>query len=165
MKYIAEVSGEQYEVEILSQTRISVNGEIFEVDFRSPAGQPVFSLLVSGRSFEAYVSPNDDAWQVLLYGDLYDVTVEDERERRLRVANDSQVSDSGAFQLKAPMPGLVVDIPVAEGQEVAQGDVLVILESMKMQNELRSPKDGVVSGITVNNGDNVEQKQLILSVE
>ena len=165
MKYIASVSGEQYEVEILDKNRISVNGEEFEVDFRSPGGQPVFSLLVGGRSFEAYVSPNDEAWQVLLYGDLYDVTVEDERERRLRATSGSQVAGSGVFQLKAPMPGLVVDIPVSEGQEIQKGEVLVILESMKMQNEQRSPKDGVVTGIVAKNGDNVEQKQLILSVE
>ena len=63
------------------------------------------------------------------------------------------------------MPGLIVKIPVSEGQEVKKGDVLVILESMKMQNELKSPRDGKVTRIQVKPGDSVEQRQTILSVE
>ena len=61
------------------------------------------------------------------------------------------------------MPGLVVAIPVEEGQEVKKGQVLVILESMKMQNELKAPRDGVVERIKVRAGESVEQKQTILS--
>ena len=62
------------------------------------------------------------------------------------------------------MPGLIVAIMVEEGQEVEKGDVLVILESMKMQNELKSVRDGVVARLRVHPGDNVEQRQLLLSV-
>ena len=62
------------------------------------------------------------------------------------------------------MPGLVVAIPIAEGQEVQKGQVLVILESMKMQNELKSPRDGVVSHIKVKAGESVEQKQVLLNL-
>ncbi len=63
------------------------------------------------------------------------------------------------------MPGLVVAVPVEEGQAVKKGDVLVILESMKMQNELKSPRDGTVSRVRVEAGDNVEQKETLLSIE
>jgi biotin carboxyl carrier protein len=62
------------------------------------------------------------------------------------------------------MPGLVVAIPVVEGQVVKTGDVLVVLESMKMQNELKSPRDGTVARLRVQAGDSVEQKQVLLSV-
>ena len=75
------------------------------------------------------------------------------------------MADRGEYLMRAPMPGLIVAIPVEEGQAVAKGDVLVILESMKMQNELRSPKEGVVSRIRVQEGDSVEQKTPMLSVE
>jgi biotin carboxyl carrier protein len=62
------------------------------------------------------------------------------------------------------MPGLVVAIPVTDGQEVKKGQVILILESMKMQNELRSPRDGVMGRIRVKVGESVEQKQTLLSV-
>jgi biotin carboxyl carrier protein len=66
--------------------------------------------------------------------------------------------------LRAPMPGLIVAVPVEDGQKVSRGDVLVILESMKMQNELKAPRDGVVGRIRVHAGDSVEQKKTLLSV-
>ncbi len=60
------------------------------------------------------------------------------------------------------MPGLVVKVPVAVGDEVAKGDVLVILESMKMQNELKSPQAGVVTVVNVADGDNVEKRDVMV---
>jgi biotin carboxyl carrier protein len=128
-------------------------------------GQPVYSLIADGRSHEAYVRESDEGWQVLLRGRLYPVKVEDEREKRLRAAAGGGVAESGEFHLKAPMPGLVVAVPVEEGQEVKKGQVLLILESMKMQNELKSPRDGTVSRIRVKAGESVEQKQALLSVQ
>jgi biotin carboxyl carrier protein len=101
---------------------------------------------------------------VLLRGRLYPITVEDERENRLRSAAGGGVAETGEFHLRAPMPGLVVAIPVAEGQPVQKGQVLLILESMKMQNELKSPRDGTVGRLRVKPGETVEQKQTLLSV-
>jgi biotin carboxyl carrier protein len=63
------------------------------------------------------------------------------------------------------MPGLVIDIPVSEGDQVSKGDVLVILESMKMQNELTAPKDGTVIQIQASINDNVERKENLLTLE
>jgi biotin carboxyl carrier protein len=63
------------------------------------------------------------------------------------------------------MPGLVIDIPVQEGDQVAEGDVLVILESMKMQNELRAPKAGLITKIETSVNDNVERKEALLILE
>lgn len=165
MKYIATVNGQQFTIEILDEKHVLVNGQPVDVDFQSVQNQPVYSLITDGRSYEAYVSDNDNLWEVLLLGDLYSVQVVDEREQRLRSAGGAEIADRGEFHLKAPMPGLIVAIPVQEGQEIAKGDVLVILESMKMQNELRSPKDGTVTRIKVHVGDSVEQKTTMLSVE
>ena len=164
MKYITTVGDKEYLVEIIDERHISVNGRIFEVDFESVSGQPVYSLIVDGKSHESYVQPGDDNWQVLLRGRLYPVRVEDEREKRLRAAAGS-VAEGGEFLLRAPMPGLVVAVPVEEGQEVKKGEVLLILESMKMQNELKSPRDGTVGRIRVKPGESVEQKQTLLNVQ
>lgn len=164
MRYITTVDNKEYLVEIIDEKHISVNGKTYQVDFESVSGQPVYSLIVDGKSHESYVQQGDENWQVLLRGRLYPVTVEDERERRLRAAAGSGVAESGEFHLKAPMPGLVVAVPVAEGQDVKKGQVLLILESMKMQNELKSPRDGTVGRVRVKAGETVEQKQTLLSV-
>jgi len=165
MKYITTVEDKQFLVEIIDEKHVSVDGKIYNVDFESVSGQPVFSLIVDGKSHEAYVQEGDEIWQVLMRGQLYPVKVEDEREKRLRAAAGGGVAETGEFHLKAPMPGLVVAIPVTDGQEVKKGQVLLILESMKMQNELKSPRDGKVSRIRVKPGESVEQKQALLSVQ
>ena len=164
MKYITTVDDKQFLVEIIDEKHISVDGKVYEVDFESVSGQPVYSLILDGKSHEAYVASGDNNWQVLLRGRLFPVTVEDEREKRLRTAAGGGVAETGEFRLRSPMPGLVVAIPVEEGQPVKRGQVLLILESMKMQNELKSPRDGTVGRIRVKPGETVEQKQTLLSV-
>ncbi|HEX9030126.1 MAG TPA: biotin/lipoyl-containing protein [Anaerolineales bacterium] len=164
MKYITTIGDREFVVEILDEGHVIVDGTVYEVDFNTVGGQPVYSLLVNGKSYEAYVYPTDETWQVLLHGRLFPALVEDEREKRLRAASQSGPVEGMEFHLKAPMPGMVVAVLVSEGQEVKKGDVLVILESMKMQNELKSPRDGVVLRMRVKPGDSVEQRQTLLSV-
>lgn len=164
MKYVTTVDGREYQIEIVDERHVRVGDRLLAVNFESVSGQPVFSLLLDGKSFESFVYPDDENWQVLLRGRQYQVQVEDEREKRLKAAAGSGVAEGGEFHLKAPMPGLVVAVSVAEGEEVKKGQVLVILESMKMQNELKSPRDGKVDRIRVKPGESVEQKQTLLSV-
>ncbi len=164
MKYITTVEGKQFLVEVIDEKHVSVDGKVYEVDFESVSGQPVYSLIVDGRSHESYIYQGEENWQVLLRGRLYPVTVEDEREKRLRAAAGGGVAETGEFHLRAPMPGLVVAIPVTEGQQVKKGQVILILESMKMQNEIKAPRDGVIGRIRVKPGETVEQKQTMLSV-
>ena len=164
MKYVTTVEGREYIVDILDDHRISVDGVIYQVDFMPVGDQQVYSLVVDGKSVDAHVYPNEDIWQVIFQGNLFSATVEDEREKRLRAALGGKVAEHEDYHLKAPMPGMVISIPVEEGQMIQKGDVLVILESMKMQNELRSPRDGKVTRLRVKIGDRVEQKETMLSV-
>jgi biotin carboxyl carrier protein len=164
MKYISTVNGIEYQIELIDEHHIIVNGRKLMVDFNSVSGQPVYSLIVDGKSFEGLVYPGETEWEVLLMGRQFPVVVEDEREKRLRAAAGGSVSEAGEFHLKAPMPGMVVSIPVEEGQPIEKGDVLLILESMKMQNELKAPRGGTVGRIRVKSGESVEQRQTLLSV-
>lgn len=167
MKYISSVLGNEYEVEILNEKEISLNGQVYQIDFQSVSGEPIYSLIADGRSFQAHIfeGETDDEVQILMAGNLYSVLVENEREKRLKAAAGVTSPSTGEFILKAPMPGLIVTIPVAEGDKVSEGDVLVILESMKMQNELKSPQAGIISQIQIELGESVEQKQMLLKVE
>ena len=166
MKYIASIEGKNYTIEIIDDKHLRVGDQVLEVDFETVSGQPVFSLIVDGKSYEAFVYPGDDgAWQVLLQGRQFSVDVEDEREKRLRVAGGGAVAEGAEYLLKAPMPGLVVSVNVEEGQQVEKGQVLIVLESMKMQNELKSPRAGTIGRIKVKPGETVEQKTTLLSVQ
>jgi len=164
MKYVTTIEGREYIVDIIDEHRVSVDGVDYQVDFMPVGDQPVYSLVVNGESVDAHVYLNEDAWQVLFRGSLFTALVEDEREKRLRAALAGKVAEHEDFHLKAPMPGMVVSVPVAEGQVIQKGNVLVILESMKMQNELRSPRDGKVVRLRVKVGDRVEQRDTMLSV-
>ena len=164
MKYVATIDEKEYLIEIIDEKHIIFDGQEMEVDFESVSGQPVYSLIVDGNSYEAYVYPAEENWEVLRRGRMYPVKVEDEREKRLRAAAGGGVSETGEYHLKSPMPGMVVTIPVEEGQVVEKGEVLLILESMKMQNELKAPRDGTVSRVLVSSGESVEQRQTLLSL-
>jgi biotin carboxyl carrier protein len=164
MKYVTTIDGQEFQIEVVDERHIRIGERLLEADFKAVNGQPTFSLLLDGKSYEAFVYQDDEEWDVLLRGKQYQVKVVDEREKRLKSAAGGDGTSGGEFQLKAPMPGLVVSIPVEEGQEVKKGQVLLILESMKMQNELKSPRDGVVGRVRVKSGESVEQKQTLLSV-
>lgn len=164
MRYVTTIGDREFSVEVLGQGRVSIDGKIVEVDLGNISGQPVYSMVIDGKSYEAYVYEGEDEWQVLLLGQQYPAKVEDEREKRLRAAAGGTLAESGEFHLKAPMPGLVITVSVQQGQDVAKGDVLIILESMKMQNELRAPRAGTVSRIKIKPGETVEQRQTLLTI-
>ena len=165
MKYITTVDDQQFEIEVVDEHHIRIGDRLLQVDFESVSGQPVFSLILDGRSYESFVYQGEEDWDVLLRGRQYQVKVEDEREKRLRAAAGGGVAEGGEFHLKAPMPGLVVAILVEEGQPVQKGQVMLILESLKMQNELKAPRDGPIGRIRGKAGERGEQKQAMLSVQ
>jgi len=164
MIYITTIEGREYAIEMLDEHHIRINDQEYTIDFQTVGDQPVYSLLLNGRSYDALVYPDEALWQVIIQGEMYVANVEDEREKRLRAAMGGVISEHQEFFLKAPMPGLVIAVPVQNGQAVQKGDVLLVLESMKMQNELRSPRAGTVNRVRVQAGARVEKKETLLSV-
>jgi biotin carboxyl carrier protein len=167
MKYVVSIHEKAYQIEILPESNtVLINGEAIPVDFRNVGDQSVYSLLLNGNSHEAIIDSNEqNKWQVLLNGMLYDTEVLDEHIYRMRQASSEGTVGAGEFQLKAPMPGLVLKIPVMVSQEVDKGEILLILESMKMQNELKAPRAGIVTAIRVKPGDSVNQNQVMMVLD
>jgi biotin carboxyl carrier protein len=163
MKYIAEIDGMEFPIEILDENHVRFGDEVIEVDLAVVGDQSLYSLLVNGESYEGYLYPDEDTWQVLLLGKSYSVHVMDERERRLRSSAFLSIA-TGEYTLKAPMPGLIIAVQVDEGQQVQAGQILAVLESMKMQNELRAPRAGKVTRLRIKSGDSVKQKQILLNI-
>lgn len=164
MKYFATVNGVEYTIAIDRDDRIVVNGEVHHINFQQLPEAGTLSLLLDNRSLEAIVEARDDAWEVLLHGELYTVHVQDERAYRLSQARGVLVEDSAELAIRSPMPGLILDVLVQPGDHVARGDKVAILESMKMENELRASRDGVVKRVSAAKGDNVEKDQILLII-
>ena len=164
MKYVATVGDRTFEIEVNADDQITVDGRVHAIDFRSVSGQPVYSLLIDGQSYEACVQPTEAGLEVLLQGRLHVVEVEDEGHRKLREASRGPALHSGEVVLKSPMPGLIMAVLVTDGQAVERGQDLIILESMKMQNVLKAPRAGAVTHVQVRPGDRVEQDQVLLKV-
>ena len=162
MKYFVTIEDQSYEIEIGPKGEITIDGEHLVVDLQSLASQSVYSLILNGKSYEAFLNQTKVGTEVMVHGQRFIVEIEDERTRRLREVSGALKIQSGEIQLKAPMPGLIISIPVEEGQEVGKGDTLIVLESMKMQNELKAPREAEVTGIRVKTGDNVDQNQILI---
>ena len=165
IKYIAEIKGVEYVIEIISESQVMINNKPHDIDFQALRQDTSYSLLMDGKSYETNIYQDNGDWEVCLRGRRFQVRVEDERERLLRMAAGRTSVQKGKFSLLSPMPGLVIDIPVQVGDEVIEGQVLLILESMKMQNELTAPRDGKITTIQAKVNDNVERKQTLLILD
>ncbi|MHB0874934.1 MAG: biotin/lipoyl-containing protein [Anaerolineae bacterium] len=161
MKYVVEVDGHKYDIEILPD-RFLVDGEQVEVDVRRISDLSLYSLLVDNDSVEASVEEEARyQYHVMLGGEMYAITVQP--AARLAVSGKAPRQPSGNI-LRAPMPGLVAAIAVEVGQVVKAGMVLVVLESMKMENPLVAPSDGQVSQIHVGQRQSVDKGQLLVTL-
>jgi biotin carboxyl carrier protein len=163
MKYITQINDKKFEIEIRSDNTVWVNGQQREVDFLALTDS-LYSVIMNATSHEVVVEERDGAYEVLMGGRMYSGTVTDERTQLMKSRRGGLEADSGEISIKAPMPGLIVVIPVSEGQTVTAGQTLIILESMKMQNELKAPRDGIVQRISVKQGETVEQKRVLVTM-
>ena len=164
MKYITTVDNEEFIVDINCEGEVTINGIPRAVDIQSIGNASVYSLIVDGRSYDIFVEDRDEDFLVVMWGGPFEVKVQDERTRRLAGLRRGPVAPVGEVLIRAPMPGVVVDVPVSEGQPVQPSDIVVVLESMKMQNEFTPPRAGVVHHVRVKPGDRVEQNQIMVTI-
>lgn len=163
MKYITSVGEQQYTIDINKENEIVLDGEIVNADMQQMPGTLMYSIIIDGKSHDVRLSEGEGVYVVQVGGKIYEVVVEDERTRRL-AGLKGNVALTGEAILKAPMPGVVVEVPVTVGQEVAQGDIVLVLESMKMQNEFKAPRAGTVHMVYVAAGDKVEQNDTMITI-
>ncbi len=170
MRYYAQSEGSNDEIEL----EVDENGAVAEVGGAAadlvPLGGGRFSLLLRGRSYELYAVPEvgedgQSFYRVDVGGQSYRILVQSERERRIRKAAPIATHHSGAVAVKAPMPGLVTGVVVSVGEVVQSGQRLILLEAMKMENEIRAPKPGTVKSLATSVGDKVEQGRVLLVIE
>lgn len=165
MHYFVTIRDEVMEVEV-DGDRILVDGSPVEATLGDGAGTPVRSLRLGTRSHALVTGPRKgDVRTLHLDGEAFRVEVVDERTRRVRELTVAAAGAQGPRPVRAPMPGLVVKVEVAVGDRVVPGQGLVIVEAMKMENELRAEAEGVVAHILVEPGQAVEKDQILLDFQ
>jgi len=164
VKYMARVDDVEFEVEIAHDGQVYVDGAPLAVDLQVVDEPFLYSLLLDHVSYEAYVEERESGYQVLLRGQEYQVGVREEWTHGLAGSQKGWGPPTEEDVIRAPLPGLVLAVAVDEGQEVAAGDLLAVLETMKMDNELRAPRAGTVKKVHVEPGDAVAGDQPLVVV-
>jgi biotin carboxyl carrier protein len=170
MKFVVRVAGRESNVDIVRHNgiyEVELNGRKYNVDARTFGYTDLFSLLVDGHSFlidSAPVNPERGEYYARVLGRHYEVDVLDEL---LLAARDAEKvhEHTGPYVVKAPMPGLIVHVHAKPGAHVKAGEPVVIMEAMKMRNELTSDVTGVVRSIAVNVGDKVDSQAALVTIE
>lgn len=164
MKYYARIDDNEYEVEI-NDGAILLNGEPIDVDLVRSGAAELYSVLFGGHSYEMLVTPDRFNYTINVRGAHLQVQVQDERARRLNRARRLPTLPDGELPIVAPIPGLVVKVLIKEGDVIEEGQPVVLLEAMKMENELRSIRSGTVKTVSVAAGQRVEQNAVLLTLE
>jgi acetyl/propionyl-CoA carboxylase alpha subunit len=178
VKYYVQVDGREigFEVHHTEEgTTVDISGDATpsvreHIDFAPvhasvDTGEGLYSLIVDGKSHQLYVVPQDDGFRIALGRHRFDLEVLTEREWRLQKVAPRQAAHTGPLVVSAPMPGLVKSVSVAVGDAVASGQRLLVLEAMKMENDITSPRDGKISAINVQPGSVVEGGKPLISIE
>ena len=157
------VDGEPYELTVEQQDgRLVVKSDEREwtADLQQFSGTNLVSLILDGHSLEFLVDRTGDRYSVLRLTERYDVTV---RPAWAAAQGGGFGDDSTAeVAIESPIVGVLVDVQVTRGQAVSKGDLLLVIEAMKMQNEIRAPRDGVVKALRAKAGDKVSMRQPLL---
>jgi biotin carboxyl carrier protein len=165
MKYTAVVEGQNVEIELNRKPHgvieAVIGGRHYTLQGRL-VEPGVYWLTQENRSLEVGVSQSADVYIVSLLGHRIPVEILDTRNALRRAA---QQGHDGVAQIRAPMPGKVIKLLVSEGAEVEPNQGIVVLEAMKMQNEIKSPKKGVVRKLGVTEGAEVNSNDLLATVE
>lgn len=167
MKLNARVGEKDYSIEIERKGEdlvATIDGRRLEMEVSEP--EPgVFLLKKDGHVFEAFVSPKGPGGtsKVIVKGSEFNIDVFD--PRRLAARRSSDPDAGGVAEIRTAMPGKVVRVLVGEGDSVKKGDGVVIVEAMKMQNEMKSPKSGTVKMINVQEGSTVGSGDVLVTIE
>ncbi len=155
MKYEVVVGGHAFVVEV--EDGLTVDGRVVTGQLHPVPHTPLYHLEMDGRITAVALTRADETWEVQVGGRVWVVDVADERTRQLRAMAGEDKRPGRGGVVKAPMPGMILRLEVEEGQVVTRGVGLVVLEAMKMENEIRAPEDGVVVRILAEPGRAVEK--------
>ncbi len=165
MEYFTRIGERRFQVRPTGDGA-EVDGTPVPLDLAPSGGAPVRSVRIGGRSYRLLARRNGaGSWSLELEGLRSEATVHDRGQDAVLRARKAAGAGGGLAPLKAPMPGLVVRVEVAVGDRVAAGEGVVIVEAMKMENELKAPSEARVRAVLVEPGTAVEKDQVLVEFE
>lgn len=167
MTYFVTVADREFEIDV-DGGRVTVDGTVIDATIEAIPGTPLRQVTIDGRTYAWPVKRLAAGhWILESHGQALEVEVLDERTRHIRQITGAGQGDTGggAAVVKAPMPGLVVRVDVEPGQAVDPGQGVIVLEAMKMENELRATGGGVVRAVLVTRGEAVEKGDVLVEFE
>lgn len=166
MRFESDLNGEVFAVELNDQLTEAVVGDTsmpIEIIVQK-SGRLLFRTGTKLYKIDN-IEVNERNVSFSINGTYFETTVKDEQDLLLERLGFHSGTAASAGSLNAPMPGKILELLIADGETVEEGQPVLILEAMKMENELKSPSNGVVSKLHIQQGDNVEKNQLLIDIE
>jgi len=154
-----------YGIELANETSGTINGTSFSWDLLEVKNGK-FHIIKNDKSYTAEVikaNAEEKTFVINVNGNNYQLQIKDKYDELLKNLGFDNLNSKKVNEIKAPMPGLVLNIRVAVGDTVKKGDPVLVLEAMKMENVIKSPTDGIVSKINIKQGVAVEKNQVLLN--
>ena len=167
MKYHVTLRSRTYVIDV-DGGAVTVDGERFEAHWAAIPGTPLIHLLLGKNSWTVASQSFDQQgrrWALGAVGERLEVDVQDDRSKQIEALTGQSRKVAAGGVIKAPMPGLIVRVEVSVGDGVEAGAGLVVVEAMKMENELRAPQKGVVEQVHVKAGDRVEKGAALVTLK
>jgi len=168
MDYLVKIGKKEYTVTIDSAThplKVLIDGQPVETFYSTRADNSQIQLLMNNRSYDVEVAKQNGNYSVFIYGREFSLYAEDERLAKIReVAGMDSAGDSHK-ELIAPMPGLITKLLKQPGDMVAKGESIIIVEAMKMENEIKAVNDGTIKEIKVSEGQSIDKNAVMVIFE
>jgi len=169
MSHEIKIDNRTAKVDILSRSGnkilIAIDDRKYEIDIEK-VGTGLYSILNDGKSYsvELIGGANPKHYTVNTYAKTFDVEVIDAETKYLQSRGGTK-DDDAELHIMSPMPGKIVKVPVKVGDEVKEGQTIVVVEAMKMQSEFKVKKDRIIKEIYVKEGDTVDANQILIELE
>jgi len=166
MRYYIDIEDRTYEIDI-GPDGLRLDGRAVEADLKPNHDSNLWHLMLDGRSHTVCARRRErrGEWDITMDGRRHEVLALDERRRAIRELSVSEAASHAPLEVRAPMPGLVIKVEVDRGSEVERGQGLIVIEAMKMENELKATAAGRVSDVRVAAGQAVDKGQPLLVIE
>jgi oxaloacetate decarboxylase alpha subunit len=165
VKYKVTIGDRSYEIEVDHDRLVRVDGRPLYVDLEQVGGLPVYSLTLDDTGYVLFVEEGQGNYQVEVQGRVFPVEVRLQRPPLARRHTPCARECGECLAVTAPLAGRLVSLPAAVGARVETGEVVAVVESMKMQMELKAPENGVVEAVYGPPGRNVSQGESLVSLQ
>ena len=164
-EFVISVNSSKFDLKIIDENELNLNGEKIKYELNQ-VSEYSYLLKLNNTIFELTSEKiNSDLFKILVEGYHFDITVRTVlQERAYKLLENSSRHQSHHTVMKAPMPGLILKIRKGVGEKVEQGQSVIILEAMKMENDLKSPASGIIDKIFVTEGSPVEKGVTLFSI-